>query len=932
MITLLIDTCSWKQLVSKIEFSKELRQIHSWALNKEVVFLCPEVLAEEWQKHREHEIKEITKAQTRHEKHLKLYQVPLATIQRQVAKELLESQIQAIDEIFNLSVKLVTSEEVKARTFDYRKDRKAPFHVKVDSDKDAALIFSTLDHVAKNEPNRLVFLSDNHNDFTSSVDIDSLHPDILADYLNVSVKYFRKPESMVDFLLKEERLTTIRYGVDIAPRTPSSGILISIDKSIVDQLDEYLNRRYDGIEFYPVQFLKNDFPFRERNSDWLPYRIFTLTTDNAVLFEFLKSLKFSDSGEVELLNPLFKEGVTDFEGKVKRIIRRLNNNLIFHVQEAKGGDKVDIRLNDSTQCPCIRCALLRFDFKTVFENCNPTDGDQQEDLLKKAYINYQCGNFLRANEILERIASWAEENSKYSSLFIARYNQVKLKVFIESHYTTKELPDGLIHKLESINLQELTTTVSTRENDKFIDWLVKGTFFNDAMLKLQLKASDIRDNFQTQSGGGTSSNLDVWELINEFCLFDSFLNQNFIVYDSFAEHFSLMEVLEESLIASHAIPESQGSKLNYFDDYLIKKIVYYGEPKDIRKFLRRYGLTTIQYKTSSNTSDTFLATCSNFFDSARETNETFLSFCEKNHNFFWQKYNRVFSNIVVMLQVLKLDSNSKNVLIKKLVSFLAIEERILDPNLEHVRALFWQVKDTLDEETRRDVVNLFLSKKKYHSSEWFNLLSAILESTGVSDLDFDRLTSLYFKECEICGRQHNFKSIVYFHKDFNESQRLILRSKVEERLKSKFDYDLYYRSVLFEILDNDGALFAEFYKKSIPSTNSPSIGTLFGREGQRFEQVNMLINLCFKLEIDLKQSIFDPIRTIDPYYEWLLDVDNFDYSKFNPLWVKEYETLFYIERYRSSENLRKALVSFLDVNQGNLTVHKAYFKIYVKAS
>lgn len=56
-----------------------------------------------------------------------------------------------------------------------------------------------------------------------------------------------------------------------------------------------------------------------------------------------------------------------------------------------------------------------------------------------------------------------------------------------------------------------------------------------------------------------------------------------------------------------------------------------------------------------------------------------------------------------------------------------------------------------------------------------------------------------------------------------------------------------------------------------------------------------------------------------------MDIDNYDYSKFDPYWILEYKTIYYFNQFKKSQKLKEELYKCLGENyiEG---VAKIYFK------
>lgn len=929
MINLLIDTTSWKRLISKTEVSKSLHQVSKWVKGNEVTLLCPAILQDEWQRHREVELKAAKTSVAKAEKEVKLLGYMPGESQLQFALDLLQSQISVVDELFQMSVPIETPDSVLRNSAERQLQHRPPFHNKKDSLKDCILILTVIEYLRGEGHKELFFLSDNYNDFAVQNDNDyQLNPDILSNYPDLSVKYFRTSTELIEHLIKERQLSSLRTDIDKVQSSSSGGITINMDSSVVDQLHEYVMKRFKDITIYPIKLLLQDFPFRIDESHWAHYNIFTLYTNNTVLFNFFNSLELKEDGVV-FSDSVYLKNVDDAKVKTETVIKQLNSNLIFSIGSQKKHDKKEIRLFDKSTCDCVRCQFNRLNFSFVLNNLNPIDGDSKDELFKRAYINYQCGNFLKAVEIFEKLGEWAKISGNQTSLFIIYFNLNKLSIFIENHYWGEDNRQNLVERLRATNLEDFAKKTSTLENQKLIEFIVKGEFYSSTTTKMYALGKEIRDSYYHQTAGGFSSNSTIWNVINEFASLDAFLNQNFIVYDAFKEFDDLFEIFTESIIASHSIPESQGSKLNHVNDYILTRLIRYGEPDTILKLVRRYNLKEFTYKAATDGPESFLSVCLNVLSNYSLTLAHYTTYSETQHNFFWTKFNRILCNILIISKLVNFDSQTKNLLVSSLLDVLKIEESLRENNLYHVKSFLRKLCSEISHELKQDFIDLIISKEKYHTEDFLHLASELSVSNnrhGIKGDTFTKIIKLHFIQSEAASR--NRSSIVYFFESANSEQRTDIKNRVEVSLQNKFDYDLFYKSVMYNIIESSDGQFAEFFKESLPKPNSTSFRNAFiNRDEKRFERVNMLINLCFKIQADFGRQIFTQIKEIDLYYRWLLDLENFDYSKFKVYWIIEYDTKYFNERFRNCIQLRDVLTEYLKTNKAP-RIQEAYFGIY----
>ena len=117
---------------------------------------------------------------------------------------------------------------------------------------------------------------------------------------------------------------------------------------------------------------------------------------------------------------------------------------------------------------------------------------------------------------------------------------------------------------------------------------------------------------------------------------------------------------------------------------------------------------------------------------------------------------------------------------------------------------------------------------------------------------------------------------------------------------------------------------------SYPTEKRVSFKSIFSGEiDNRFNLVNDVINLCFKYDLDTKNSKFEKFSALDDYYLWLLDMDKFDYAKFQPYWIGEYPTRYYYRKIASNAKVKKILNGYLKNNHDS-KIERDYFNIFIR--
>jgi hypothetical protein len=529
MKNILIDTCSLIDLLSE-DKNKLLPHLEFWKQNNCINFVTHKLIIEEWNKHKEKQKKRFEDSLKTKYKHT----VEISKKEKLLVPETLvpnleniDSQIQSIDELLKDSIQLDTSDEIKAfcsdrtiRDTDSDK-RKAPYHNKLDSTKDAYIIFSALKHFSDLRQDFL-FISANKDDFGSPNELDTkIHPEIIENYSSINVQYISDIGRAINVLKTELQISLLPDEIDnVNTFKNEDEIEIDKNKPLLEQINDYLSARHKEISFYPISLLINHYPFKKNSFSY--YSTFNLNTDNEELFEFFKSVQIAENNEVSIKEAKFINGVTDYEAKIKSVLLGLTNNLIFNVSNDKSRERVTIRYSEEKICECPKCSFNKFKFTECFQILNTHYKDTKEDLQQNSYLNYQIGNYLFAVEKQKQALGKYKRKHLNTLTFIGLFNLSKLSIFVRNNYFGENSADEVLQELKAIDLEYEEANLSSKENKKLIKYLNDNHFYTDAGNKIQESSRKIIDQYYSSLNGGWSSNNEVWCLINDFANLESF--------------------------------------------------------------------------------------------------------------------------------------------------------------------------------------------------------------------------------------------------------------------------------------------------------------------------------------------------------------------------------------------------------------------------
>jgi ribosomal protein L14E/L6E/L27E len=934
MKNILIDTCSWINLLSE-DSNKLLPHLEFWKNNNCIRIISHEKVIEEWNFHKEEHKKRLSdslNAKYMHTKAIAKKEGLLIPEALSPNFDEIENQIKLIDDLLVDSHVLETPSDVKVFCADWQITKKAPFHNKPDSMKDAYIIFTAIKHFTE-IGEEFIFISDNKNDFGSLDNPDTeIHPQIIEKYSEVCLRYFKDIGRAINTLKQEISITLLPEDINISSvNNIEDEIIIDKTKPILEQVYDYISIRHKEIKFYPISLFINHYPLKINSFNY--YSTFNLNTDNEELIELFKSVKISEDNKISITDEKFYNGVKNYEAKIKATLLGFSANLIFNITSNKSREQLSIRYSEEKNCECPKCSFKKFKFSECFKSLD-TYTNSKEDLQESSYLNYQIGNYVFAVEKQKSALVKYKKKHLNTSYFIGQFNLSKLSIFVRNNYFGENSQNELVKELKAIDLEYEETNLSSKENKKLIKFLKENTFYADARNKIQETSSKLIDQYYSSLNGGWSSNSDVWILINEFAKLETFLVDNFIVYDKFKEFKDVFSIFIEGLFASHAISDPHHSRLENFDDWLIANLIQYGNPEIINKYYRRYKLKKIHYKKTSSNGDSFSELIDNFLSNVN-LRESLVENCESNNRWFWEYYNKIFQNLLTLVSISDFDKTFINSFSKQLISYLENETFIHHQSFKQINLFLYRCGKHLDKELILRFFELGISKPFYHNSDFYDsLLNTIenkRESITISEKQFQIIKNIAFDECSLCKEKHQSSIIIPLYLMIDNSDfKKEIGSIIQEKLQESFSFDLFYLATIFELIPLDKDMLGKAIEMSLPKSKQASLKSVFsGVDDKRFDRLNSILNLCFKFDIDTTTEKFEPFKNLDSYYAWLIDMDNFNYDLFETEWIGEYATIFYYRKIHNNKFVKEKLDGIIK-NKFDSSLERDYLNIYVR--
>jgi hypothetical protein len=708
-----------------------------------------------------------------------------------------------------------------------------------------------------------------------------------------------------------------------------NGVIIDRSEHILDQLYKYISWTHGSLNHFPINLLSRQYPFKVKESYFPHYNMYRLSTDNEELIEMLKNVQITDHKKI-VAEPTFFKNVDDYEKKLRFVFQKLSNNLIFELSDKQFRycNHIHLREGDEPKSGLYHFGHLkiRTASATVLNKMATLDDSMQE-----AFLQYRLGNYVKAATLFKDIAKRSRKEKNYVANTICHYNLQTLGKHIGNSYWSHAEYKQLAEELMRINVDNIVTYNKNQDSPDIHAFIKERTFFNQSNLAIMKILRNIRQTCYQAKTGSNGSNSYAFELFNEFADFIQFVERNYIVYETFSEFDNIIDQFIEGVCALYSIRDSFESGMDGFNDWILYYIVFYGKAEVLQKYLKQYGITQIEY-ISGTSSDSFPNLVKNFLDDSEGLGKLLSEIKDGDTDNFAHKYNRYFGTIVTLIGVLDIDKNISYELVEKLIKYLRKQD-ILYPvsllklpyfitgscdtlNLKHLKQLYTVIMTNMDIQND-SVINAICQVYHYKnaklklSEKEFETVKSIVQQPNFIELELRQFITSLFKVVD------------------REEHRNWFSQFVTDKLTSQFSTGLFYNAVMFDIISPTVPLLEAYFMEVKESYSHYKFEvTEKGEKLLRYGKVDSLVNLCFKIGHSLSDKKFQKLRKLNDYYEWIFDMENFDYSKFKPFWINQYSTKFYDIELKKNQKAKDVLSNIIMQPQYKY-LQDRFMKLYI---
>lgn len=689
---------------------------------------------------------------------------------------------------------------------------------------------------------------------------------------------------------------------------------------IIDALDQIINLfKQNGLSILPPNVISNIFPQNKKTPSYVSD--FDLNTDNEELFNLILDIDVEND---KLFLKSKKTFVENQDEKLKTIISFFRVNLIQHIQW-KGKSPLSInrvcvhKLYMNNRCDCERCIIERLDLVkankllkqknenySVFEN------------LRKGYAAYLMEDVETAFEIFHKIYTDANTAQEPISYTVCKYNLIQLNNLGRSWGLNTNKSLEILREFKSFDLSDDKFIEETAPYFVDIYNLLKDEkYFENAFRKIDSILYEIIKISHHDKYGTWHSYNKLNDLLSEFLNIYFFIEYNHLIFNTYNEYRRLSIKILEGMFALYTIKNPDADKYEKFSDTVLRMWIFYIPFEEAKFLMSKYKINTIRISDKSDFFHTLNEWLDNLIASNNILENLTISF----------KVERILNNIALVISHANFSTVQKNKLFRKILYFSKnskaknrISFSAISSILEHT--------NNISKTNLKAFLDLVIQNGGYGLSILTTVIKYYVEVSTQAEIEkfiLKFLKAKEFTEDVIFSKEHRFEALGYAISFLDDNKRENIKAIILSKLSKEFLPEFYSLVSVYDVIEYDKSLFDKFIE-TVPNMSKLESEWRNVNFNHRLGQV---INLIYKYELPIEGDLLELIKkapvSTQEYYTWLLNLNNYDYSKFNAYWILEFPTKYYLKAFRNSENCMKGIRHSLKENyiEG---VAKMYFE------
>ncbi len=685
-----------------------------------------------------------------------------------------------------------------------------------------------------------------------------------------------------------------------------------------------IRREFKDFKFIPSHILVKFYPFSLSNKSISRYFNGVVTSDNEDLIGTFDKIWNHNGFLINKHTGLRLD--RKIELKYKIAIDFFKNQAIHKIElNGKFGVYVNIyNLTDKGECQSIKCLYDNLDYKNCLTKIRSLlKQNRKSELL--AYGLSKFGYFVDAFNMYENLIIDNERNKILNVLNLFR--QIKLRWAIKINYfddKSQEIAQKIQLNSSLSKLYEVQPIIKSEVFNVLL-YILEEDFVHRSVYDAQKTLNDIRNQYYSDQWGNWSYNNKHDNLLSLAALFDETCEGNLINYISSGEYELIIHNLLEGCLISSQISNANSSKITTFNDNLIGFFINNIDPSVFKRIIQNYRIHSIDYVQNNEVHVVnYLGRIRKFTNSINVINEAILKNDIGEQNYYLRnKFNQIFQNLLLFGEYLVLKEDQINIITSYFIKIILNAEHILPTTITFIESYFINRRDSMNSKFIRLLITHIEKTKRPDLYHEFDVDELLKHKDLKGEFHKILLSSIKYYESDTTGRSPVKLLDDYRYCSLELQNRI--KILIERYLSKGFNSDLFFNAVMHDVID-----FSKYENEYIQKIQVENKGLTFrqafGRNDPFDYRINDLINICYKMNIDVRK--YSHLLPSTDYYIWLADLENFNYDRFDPYWILEYKTSIYFKRFASVSKIKLKVKESLITkpNQGLTQIYLNYFE------
>lgn len=677
---------------------------------------------------------------------------------------------------------------------------------------------------------------------------------------------------------------------------------------------------FEGLTVLPGHILSKLPPFslKAKSRSYFDDISYTLYSDNPALFEFFNDLGLDGENYIRK-----SDGVILPTESLRNIMIFLEYNFINHISpsaEREHDKRVCAhKLFYHKGCDCERCSLKKLRWGNMVAKLNvPLDEKEVNSWLRRGIVLLEMGKIREAFELYKRLASESFQSKRYVAYIVAKFHLVSSGFLIRNAFHVHD-SDTMSEEVSKIDLQLEIEKIAEQaevksEAVKVLRWLVGSNYYLGMYVEMDLRFRDsikARDSDRRGNIISTNHYQKLSATVSELTVFAEGNSFHITYFNGFS--LVVLKVIEGGLI-QYSLNNPMSAKVSDVHPYFLHLCFTYCESEKLNELLNKYKIERLCFGYDEGDPDGDLLTYVNDLLLSVEECTTFIvKEFDAGNAAPKRKFNNQLKVAMVLVSVANLKEAQLNQLLPRFLKLA--DSAIVEPDtVGGLREIFMRRKKVISVENYLNCYRVLLSAKAFDRILLTQELPFQLQETHPGFIDNDPETEATIRRrADELNHTNDFQIyiLIFFCQVASDDSRCIIARKVEDLLSKQFDGQVFYLAAYHGVVDPNrffNKLLEHVPRNEMTKRASRSI---MGYDDFTNDNLDRVITLGYKYSIDLSRPEIRALANGVSYYEWLLDLENFDYQKFDPYWLLLDPNAVFIEEFRKHNKIRVAVREYL---------------------